>query len=198
MLYKPSLSTITQLSKMALEFTVGIYFVIIYLSIPLVMLFLQWFNQRNDSKRLNQRERAIVLVLGDLGRSPRMLYHARSLAKGGLDVDLCGYDGECLTNALNRCFIIIIISNMPNRGKPNSSRSSKLAPSLHPQDTRDSKYQKQAVCHFCNRKGHTPTLLPIQTAVEASRRRLSARPESPLNSDIGRIQDICLVPVPTH
>lgn len=93
-----------QLSEMALEFTVGIYFVILYLSIPLVMLFLQWFNQRNDSKRLNQRERAIVLVLGDLGRSPRMLYHAQSLAKGGLDVDLCGYDGEYWANAMFRYY----------------------------------------------------------------------------------------------
>lgn len=181
---------------MALEFTVGIYFVIIYLSIPLVMLFLQWFNQRNDSKRLNQRERAIVLVLGDLGRSPRMLYHARSLAKGGLDVDLCGYDGECLTNALNRCFIIIIISNMPNRGKPNSSRSSKLAPSLHPQDTRDSKYQNKRFV-ILQSKGHTQHYYLFKLLWKL-RDADFLLVQNPLNSDIGRIQDICLVPVPTH
>jgi len=34
--------------------------------------------------------RAAVVVLGDLGRSPRMLFHARALAAEGLDVDLIG------------------------------------------------------------------------------------------------------------
>lgn len=78
-----------------MEFTVGVYFVLVYLSIPVILYLLQLSNDRVDRKRLERRERAIVLVLGDLGRSPRMLYHARSLAKGGLDVNLCGYDGEC-------------------------------------------------------------------------------------------------------
>ena len=36
-------------------------------------------------------QRAIVLVLGDLGRSPRMLNHAQSLAAHGWAVDLVGY-----------------------------------------------------------------------------------------------------------
>jgi beta-1,4-mannosyltransferase len=35
--------------------------------------------------------RVIVIVLGDLGRSPRMLSHARALAKHGAQVDLVGY-----------------------------------------------------------------------------------------------------------
>ena len=35
-----------------------------------------------------------VLVLGDLGRSPRMQYHAMSLAKEGFTVDLIGYPGS--------------------------------------------------------------------------------------------------------
>jgi beta-1,4-mannosyltransferase len=33
-----------------------------------------------------------VVVLGDLGRSPRMLYHARALADSGADVQLVGYE----------------------------------------------------------------------------------------------------------
>jgi beta-1,4-mannosyltransferase len=37
---------------------------------------------------------AAVVVLGDLGRSPRMLYHARSLALHGANVDLIGYAGS--------------------------------------------------------------------------------------------------------
>jgi beta-1,4-mannosyltransferase len=36
-------------------------------------------------------ERATVVVLGDLGRSPRTLYHAHALADAGVDVDLVGY-----------------------------------------------------------------------------------------------------------
>ena len=36
----------------------------------------------------------IVVVLGDLGRSPRMQYHASSLLKEGHTVSLVGYNGE--------------------------------------------------------------------------------------------------------
>lgn len=35
-----------------------------------------------------------VLVLGDIGRSPRMQYHAMSIAKHGGRVDLIGYQGQ--------------------------------------------------------------------------------------------------------
>ncbi|HYC51537.1 MAG TPA: glycosyltransferase, partial [Gemmatimonadaceae bacterium] len=40
--------------------------------------------------------RAIVVVLGDLGASPRMLYHAMALADEGYDVTLLGYAGHTL------------------------------------------------------------------------------------------------------
>ena len=36
----------------------------------------------------------MILCLGDLGRSPRMQYHALSCAKAGLQVDLLGYHGS--------------------------------------------------------------------------------------------------------
>src|SRR5262245_40154721 len=39
--------------------------------------------------------RVTVLVLGDLGRSPRMQYHALALAQRGVEVDIvahCGHD----------------------------------------------------------------------------------------------------------
>ena len=35
-----------------------------------------------------------ILVLGDVGRSPRMMYHAESFAKLGFDTYLIGYRGE--------------------------------------------------------------------------------------------------------
>lgn len=36
-----------------------------------------------------------VVVLGDIGRSPRMQYHAVSIAKHGGSVVLIGYKGKC-------------------------------------------------------------------------------------------------------
>lgn len=35
-----------------------------------------------------------ILVLGDVGRSPRMQYHAISVAKHGRKVDIVGYKGS--------------------------------------------------------------------------------------------------------
>ena len=40
--------------------------------------------------------RAVVVALGDLGRSARMLYHAHALAAQGVDVDLVGFEGTSL------------------------------------------------------------------------------------------------------
>lgn len=34
-----------------------------------------------------------ILVLGDIGRSPRMQYHALSIARGGGQVEIIGYNG---------------------------------------------------------------------------------------------------------
>lgn len=35
-----------------------------------------------------------IVVLGDIGRSPRMQYHASSFAEEGYDVTLVGYSGS--------------------------------------------------------------------------------------------------------
>lgn len=40
------------------------------------------------------RQSVSIVVLGDLGRSPRMQYHAKSFAKEGYEVDLVGYSGR--------------------------------------------------------------------------------------------------------
>lgn len=48
----------------------------------------------------SRKKRAIILVLGDIGRSPRMMYHARSLSMAGINVDLCGYEGEKVIDGL--------------------------------------------------------------------------------------------------
>src|SRR5581483_6737374 len=44
--------------------------------------------------------RAAVVVLGDLGRSARMRYHAQALAANGVDVDLVGFEGTTLPRAI--------------------------------------------------------------------------------------------------
>lgn len=91
--------------------------VVIYLVIPLT---LYWLTPRPwTTEDLQKRRRAIVLVLGDLGRSPRMNYHALSLAQGGLEVDLCGYtDTPLLEEVKNHKLINIhsipTISNTKN------------------------------------------------------------------------------------
>jgi beta-1,4-mannosyltransferase len=47
--------------------------------------------QENQPKR---RLRAAVMVLGDIGHSPRMQYHVASLAKLGFEVDFIGFRGK--------------------------------------------------------------------------------------------------------
>src|SRR4051812_18296570 len=44
--------------------------------------------------------RAVVVALGDLGRSARMRYHAQALAARGVDVDLVGFEGTPLARAI--------------------------------------------------------------------------------------------------
>lgn len=45
-----------------------------------------------------------VLVVGDVGRSPRMQYHALSVAKHGRQVDIVGYKGHTYIHCLNLQF----------------------------------------------------------------------------------------------
>ena len=65
--------------------------------------------------------RTAVIVLGDLGRSPRMQYHAASLAAAGSDVDLIGLDGAATIPAISadpriRC------PRLPDRAFANRAR----------------------------------------------------------------------------
>lgn len=41
----------------------------------------------------NSKPKICILVLGDVGRSPRMQYHALSCAKAGYHVELVGFGG---------------------------------------------------------------------------------------------------------
>ncbi|KAJ9101232.1 hypothetical protein QFC21_003451 [Naganishia friedmannii] len=48
---------------------------------------------KNHHHPRTRRKTAVVLVLGDIGRSPRMMYHAQSLVRSGFKVWLVGYSG---------------------------------------------------------------------------------------------------------
>ncbi len=51
----------------------------------------------------DSRPHALLVVAGDLGRSPRMLYHAKALAGQGYPVDLIGDGGSTLPAAVRDC-----------------------------------------------------------------------------------------------
>ncbi|KZC11598.1 PREDICTED: chitobiosyldiphosphodolichol beta-mannosyltransferase [Dufourea novaeangliae] len=46
-------------------------------------------------KKYTVHKNVCVVVLGDLGRSPRMQYHVMSFAREGFTVDFIGYSGSC-------------------------------------------------------------------------------------------------------
>ncbi|KAJ2391863.1 mannosyltransferase, partial [Coemansia sp. RSA 2603] len=50
-------------------------------------------NETSSESGMIDTRRVAILVLGDIGRSPRMQYHAISLARAGWHVDLIGYNG---------------------------------------------------------------------------------------------------------
>lgn len=58
-------------------------------SVLSILLFLR-FTKNNSLKRV------CVVVLGDVGRSPRMQNHALCFAKAGFHVDLVGFGGKKL------------------------------------------------------------------------------------------------------
>jgi len=65
--------------------------------------------------------RAVVVALGDLGRSARMRYHAQALSACGVDVDLVGFDGTPLPRALTsnpRITLHRLSASLFKRGAP--------------------------------------------------------------------------------
>jgi len=61
------------------------------LGIGAVLVFFACY--RLSAVQTPKSRRVAVLVLGDVGRSPRMQNHAVSLATAGWDVDLIGFKG---------------------------------------------------------------------------------------------------------
>ncbi|XP_048514999.1 uncharacterized protein LOC105689661 [Athalia rosae] len=67
-----------------------VYTVLVSLAIILIL----WLSTRRKAKNV------CVVVLGDVGRSPRMQNHALSFAKEGYQVDVVGYTGSAPLNEL--------------------------------------------------------------------------------------------------
>ena len=73
------------------------WLVVVFTVITIFMLLLPSPYGRTDDMLEGKRgrdSRVQILVLGDIGRSPRMQYHALSIAKNGGQVDLIGYKGS--------------------------------------------------------------------------------------------------------
>lgn len=62
--------------------------------VTLFVLLLAQLPDRYDEKSPPDAPTVQILVLGDLGRSPRMQYHAQSFLKHGAQVQLIGYSGK--------------------------------------------------------------------------------------------------------
>lgn len=62
------------------------------LTVLILLLPSQYEPPSKDDER--PRPSVQILVLGDIGRSPRMQYHALSIARQGGKVVLIGYKGE--------------------------------------------------------------------------------------------------------
>ena len=64
-----------------------VFYVVILISLG----FLTWNALRPHSRHSSRS--VAILVLGDIGRSPRMMYHAQSFADTGFVTHLIGYGG---------------------------------------------------------------------------------------------------------
>ncbi|KAF8807627.1 mannosyltransferase [Phlegmacium glaucopus] len=68
-----------------------------------VLAFLTWITWNSLRPHRNHSSRSVaILVLGDIGRSPRMMYHAQSFADAGFITHLIGYGGSKPIAALER------------------------------------------------------------------------------------------------
>jgi hypothetical protein len=73
-----------------------------------------------------------ILVLGDIGRSPRMMYHAESFAKNEYETFLIGYRGVSPNIPLRAKLNIYKAPNQTHPSSPSLTSASSTSP--HPQN----------------------------------------------------------------
>lgn len=74
-----------------------IILIAVYLTVPLlgyILIPYLLYGNRSTKKRI------VLYVLGDIGHSPRMCYHALSFSERGWQVELCGYVEDTLPEAI--------------------------------------------------------------------------------------------------
>lgn len=93
-----------------MEFSI---FFLCLLSVVAIIIFKWLFGvQQSEGRRI------CVIVLGDVGRSPRMQYHALSCAKEGFHVDLVGFGNSPLIQELREQPSIRLLTLRESPGKP--------------------------------------------------------------------------------
>lgn len=82
-------------------------------------------------KKFKSDRNVCVLVLGDIGRSPRMQYHAISFAREGFTVDVIGYSGSPPIREISEDARVRIHYLQPPPELRNSTNQKLLLPSFH-------------------------------------------------------------------
>lgn len=77
-----------------IETIIGVAFFVSTALTILILLLPSQYDPRSKGQDGSPKARVQILVLGDIGRSPRMQYHALSIAKNGGEVVLIGYTGK--------------------------------------------------------------------------------------------------------
>lgn len=67
-----------------------------------LLLYIALYRASTTTSRTSLGRSAAVVVLGDVGRSPRMCYHVESLADEGWRVAVVGYGGSSLPTSIQR------------------------------------------------------------------------------------------------
>lgn len=70
------------------------HILLLFIEAPFLLIFIILYFVHKYNPKASRNVSAQVLVLGDIGRSPRMQYHALSIAKHGGHVQLIGYQGK--------------------------------------------------------------------------------------------------------
>ena len=64
--------------------------------------------ETEEQVKMVSKKVVTIVVLGDIGRSPRMNFHALSLAREGYYVHLVGYGGSALPKEIQNCTNICV------------------------------------------------------------------------------------------
>lgn len=75
---------------------------LVVLCLTLALLSILFITRKNYLRQYKCSKNICVVVLGDVGRSPRMQYHAISFAKQGYTVDIIGYPGSQPMQEINQ------------------------------------------------------------------------------------------------